>query len=118
VSQLDGQPGGAGDYSLNIGEQNVQNEAINATYGVLTVTQVNSGMLSPGDQLSAAGITANSTITAFIAANGGVGTYVVDPTQTFAAGAITVGTAIETGFFARSTGAPGELVKIDGTPYG
>jgi hypothetical protein len=43
---------------------------------------------------------------------------VVDPTQTFAAGTITVGTAIETGFFCRSTGAPGELVKIDGTPYG
>jgi hypothetical protein len=55
VEQLDGAPGGAGDYALTIGEQNVQNEAINATYGVLTVTQVNSGQLSLGDALSGAG---------------------------------------------------------------
>jgi hypothetical protein len=118
VEQLDGAPGGIGNYALNIGEQNVVNEAINATFGILTVTAVNSGQLSLGDLLSGAGITAGTTITALITGQGGLGTYVVDPTQTFAAGTITVGTAIETGFFCRSTGAPGELVKIDGTPYG
>ena len=113
VEQLDGVPGGLGDYALNIGEQNVANEAINATYGVLTVTAVASGQLAVGDPLSAAGITAGTTITAFGTGNGGNGTYFVDPTQTVAAETITVGTAIETGYFARSAGAPGELVKID-----
>jgi hypothetical protein len=113
VEQLDGPPAGAGDYAVSIGEQNVQSEVINATYGVLTVTQVNSGQLSLGNLLSSAGIVAGTTITAFITGTGGNGTYVVDPTQTVAAGTITVGTAIETAFFARSAGAPGELVKID-----
>ncbi|CCE05771.1 hypothetical protein BRAS3843_1480002 [Bradyrhizobium sp. STM 3843] len=118
VEQLDGIPGGVGDYALNIGEQNVQGEAINATYGVLSVTAVASGKLALGDSISASGITAGTSITAFITGNGGLGTYVVDPTQTFAAGTITVGIAIETGFYARSAGAPGELVKIDATIYG
>jgi len=118
VEQLDGVPGGTGDYAVNIGEQNVQGEAINATYGVLTVTAIASGHLAVGDALTAAGITAGTSITAFITGAGGLGTYVVDPTQTFASGTITVGTAIETSFFARSAGAPGELVKMDATPYG
>jgi hypothetical protein len=118
VAQLDGQPGGVGDYSLSIPEQFVQNVTINATYGVLTVTQVSSGQLSLCQPLSGSGIAAGTTITAFLTGNGGLGTYIVDPSQTFAAGMITVGTAIETGFFARSAGAPGEIVKIDGTPYG
>jgi hypothetical protein len=118
VDQLDGVPGGVGDYALNIGEQLVQNEAINATFGVLTVTAVASGRLAVGDALSGTGVTAGTTITAFGTGNGGNGTYIVDPTQAVAAETITVGTAIETGFFARSSGAPGELVKIDGVPYG
>jgi hypothetical protein len=118
VAQLDGVPGGVGDYALNIGEQLVQNEAINATFGILTVTAVVSGQLSIGDGLSGAGIAAGTTITAFGTGNGGNGTYIVDPTQAVAAETITVGTAIETNFFCRSTGAPGEIVKIDPTPYG
>jgi hypothetical protein len=113
VEQLDGVPGGLGDYALSIGEQNVVAEAINATYGVLTVTAVASGQLAVGDALSGAGVTAGTTITAFGTGNGGAGTYIVDPTQAVAAETITVGIAIETGYFARSAGAPGELVKID-----
>jgi hypothetical protein len=118
VERLDGEPGGIGNYALNIGEQVVPNEAITATYGVLTVTAVASGQLAIGDALSGSGIMAGTAITAFGTGDGGLSTYMVDPTRTFAAGTITVGTAIETGFFARSAGAPGELVKIDATPYG
>ena len=55
VEQLDGVPGGLGDYALSIGEQNVANEAINATYGVLTVTAVASGQLAVGDALVGVG---------------------------------------------------------------
>jgi hypothetical protein len=118
VVQLDGVPGGIGDYALSIPEQVVPAGAINATYGVLTVTAVASGRLAVGDVLSAAGITAGTTITAFGTGAGGLGTYIVDPTQTFAAGAITVGTTVETKWFCRSAGAPGELVKIDDQPLG
>jgi hypothetical protein len=118
VAQLDGVPGGLGDYALSIPEQNVVAEAINATYGVLTVTAVASGQLSIGDVLLGAGITAGTTITAFGTGNGGNGTYIVDPTQVVAAETITVGTAVETKYFARSSGAPGELVKIDSQPLG
>jgi hypothetical protein len=113
VAQLDGVPGGLGDYALNIGEQNVANEAITATYGVLTVTAVASGQLAVGDALSGSGVTVGTTVTAFGTGIGGNGTYFVDPTQTVAAETITVGTAIETAYFARSAGAPGEVVKID-----
>ena len=63
----------------------VQNEAINATFGVLTVTAVAFGQLSVGDALSGAGVTAGTTITAFGTGNGGNGTYIVDPTQVVAA---------------------------------
>jgi len=118
VAQLDGVPGGVGDYALSIPEQNVVAEAIAATFGVLTVTAVASGQLSIGDALSGSGITDGTTIAAFGTGAGGVGTYIVDPTQAVAAETITVGTAVETKWFCRSAGAPGELVKIDSQPHG
>jgi hypothetical protein len=118
VAQLDGVPGGIGDYALSIPEQNVVVEAITATYGVLTVTAVASGQLSVGDAISGSGVAAGTTITAFGTGQGGAGTYIVDPTQTVASETITVGTAIETKWFGRSAGAPGELVKIDSNPQG
>jgi hypothetical protein len=118
VTQLDGVPGGIGDYALSIPEQNVAAEAITATYGVLTVTAIASGQLSVGDAISGSGVTAGTTITAFGTGQGGAGTYIVDPTQTVASETITVGTAVETKWFGRSAGAPGELVKIDSNPHG
>jgi hypothetical protein len=118
VAQLDGVPGGIGDYSLSIPEQNVVAEAITATYGVLAVAAVASGQLSLGDAISGSGVTAGTTITALGTGQGGAGAYIVDPTQTVASETITVGTAVETKWFGRSAGAPGELVKIDSNPHG
>ena len=63
-------------------------------------------------------LTAGTTITAFGTGQGAAGTYIVDPTQTVASETITVGTAVETKWFGRSAGAPGELVKIDSNPHG
>src|SRR5262249_41532386 len=97
---------------------NVAQGAITATYGVLTVTAVASGQLAVGDPLSGSGIANGTTITAFVTGQGGAGTYAVDPTQTVASETITAGLSVETKWFCRSAGAPGELVKIDDQPLG
>jgi hypothetical protein len=45
-------------------------------------------------------------------ATGGLGTYLVNISQTVTSATVTAGTNIETKYIARSTGLPGELVKI------
>lgn len=109
VFQLSGTAGGDGTYAISIPEQTVASEAMTETYGTLTVSNVASGALSVGDTLNT---TTPAVITALGTGTGGVGTYIVSPTQTFASGTITVGTSIATKFIAMSSGAPGELVKI------
>lgn len=52
---------------------------------VLTITNVISGTLRTGIQITGAGITAGTTITAFGTGTGGVGTYTVSISQTVAA---------------------------------
>lgn len=118
VAQLDGTAGGIGDYALSIGEQTVASETISATYGTLTVTGVSSGTLGVGDVLSGSGVTAGTVITALGTGTGGNGTYIVSPSQTASSTTITAGTTVETGWYCRSFGAPGELVKISNLPNG
>jgi hypothetical protein len=72
---------------------------------VLTVSAVRNGRLRVGDVLTGTGVTANTTITAFVTGTGGVGTYTVDISQDDnpAGGAIsTVATNGVTGFTAAS----------------
>lgn len=107
--------GGVGRYAVSIPEQTVTSTTITATYGVLTVSAVTSGTLAVGDVLSGTGgggVTANTAITQLGTGSGGVGTYYVDPTQTVTSTTITAQTDTETAFYARSSGASGELVKI------
>jgi hypothetical protein len=52
-----------------------------AAGNILTVTSVTSGTLAVGQILSGAGVTANTTITAFGSGTGGAGTYIVDTVQ-------------------------------------
>lgn len=55
----------------------------------LTVTNVTSGALAIGQVLSGTGVTANTTITAFLTGSGGTGTYTVSTSQTASSTTIT-----------------------------
>lgn len=104
--------GGVGRYSLSIGEQVVASEAITGTYGVFTAASALSGTFSLGDPLSGSSVVAGTAITQFLTGTGGLGTYAVNNNTVVASTTVTAGTDVETKWFCRSTGLPGELVKI------
>lgn len=104
--------GGIGRYFVTIGDQTVTSTTVSGTYGTMTITAVGSGSLVIGDVLAGANVTAGSRITAFGTGTGGIGTYIVDPTQTAASATITASSNVETKWIARSEGLPGEIVKI------
>lgn len=118
VRQLTGTAGGVGTYEVSIGEQLVTSTTISTTYGTLTVSAVSSGAIAVGDLISGSGVTAGTTVTQFLTGTGGTGTYAVDPTQTASSTTITVNSATETGWYCRTEGAVGELVKISSNPMG
>lgn len=59
---------------------------------VLTVTAVTSGVVVPGAILSGTGITSGTTVLDYIGGSGGVGTYLITPSQ--AAGSTTINVTI------------------------
>ena len=89
-------PAAAGNLLLN---------GATATYGfagtaaisgnVLTVSVVTSGVLSPGMAVSGAAITSGTTVIGFGTGTGGVGTYILNTSQTFSSGTI-YGNAVAT----------------------
>jgi hypothetical protein len=115
ISQLTGTPLGVGTYSLNVGEITTVSETISGTYGIITIGTA-TGTFAVGDVLTGPGVVAGTTITQNIAGSGGTGgTMVVNPTQTITNQIVTASLAVETGFYARSTGTVGEPVKISST---
>ena len=56
---------------------------------ILTITSASSGALYVGSAISGTNVTAGTTISAFASGTGGIGTYVVDTSQTALSGAIT-----------------------------
>lgn len=118
VAQLSGTPGGVGTYSVSIPEQNVASTTISGTYGTLTVGGTVTGTFGVGDTLSGTGVVAGTEITALISGTGGAGTYAVNNNTVVSSTAITAGTSIETKWYARSAGLPGELVKISSWSQG
>lgn len=122
ISQLTGTAGGVGTYSVSIPEQTVASTTISETYGTFTAASGLTGTFHVGDVLhgtGGGGVTAGTTITALGTGTGGLGTYIVDPTQTVTSTTIDV-TAInvETKWYARSSALAGELVKISSYPLG
>jgi hypothetical protein len=112
VAQLTGTPGGVGTYSLNVGEITAASETISGTYGILTIGTA-TGTFAVGDVLTGPTVVAGTTITANITGTGGTGgTMAVNPTQTVTSNTIVASLAVETAFYARSTGLPLEPVKI------
>lgn len=120
VSQMTGTAGGVGTYRVNIAEQTVASTTISGTYGTFTVgTLTTTPVFQVGQQISGSGVTAGTTLTQLLTGTGGSGsTFAVDPTQTAGSTTIAAVTSVETKWFARSTGLPGEPVKISSTPLG
>lgn len=118
AAQLSGTRGGIGTYALNIGEQTVAaGTVINGTYGLLTLGTVTSGPFAIGNVLTGTGVTAGSVITDSITGGATGGTMVVDPTQVVSGQVISVSAVdYETPWYAQSSGAAGEIVKISRLP--
>lgn len=112
VAQLTGTPGGIGTYALNVGEITAASETIAGTYGLLTIGTA-TGVFGVGDLLTGSGVAAGTSITANVTGTGGTGgTMVVNNNTNVGSATITASLAVETTFFARSSGLPGESVKM------
>lgn len=117
VSQLSGTAGGVGTYAVSIGEQSAASTTISGTYALLTLGTVSGGTFAINDVITGTGVTAGSTITDSITGGGTGGTMVVDPSQTVSGQTISVSALnVETGWYAQSSGAANELVKISRLP--
>lgn len=116
VKQLTGTVGGVGTYLLDTGEITAASETISGTYGTLTIGTA-TGVFAVGDQLTGTGVDAGTVITANIAGTGGTGgTMVVSSNTVVSSTTITASFAVETKWYARSTGLAGEIVKMSSTP--
>lgn len=122
VSQLTGSAGGAGTYQTS-GVQSLSSVAMtsaNAAAGVLTVASALVGAFAVGQVVAGAGgggVTAGTTITAELSGTGGLGTYVVTPSQTVTSSTITAGAAVVaydsvSGGFTITGGTPGPTSTI------
>ncbi len=110
-----------GTYALSVGEQTVATgTTIGGNYGLYTISGGTIvGNFGVGTVLSGTGLTAGTTITyqASGASGHAVGaTFVTNNYSAATTTAITGSTAIETSFYARSTGLAGEIVKISNQP--
>ena len=119
VAQLSGAPGGAGTYAISIPEQTIEpGTAITETWGVFNAASALSGTFAIGETISGGTTAAGTIITAFGTGNGGLGTYIVNKSQTVSSATLSTSSNIETKWFCRSAGAPGEIVKINDHPQG
>lgn len=111
--------GGVGRYQVSPREQTVASTTISETYGLLTVGGTVVAGYAVGQTLTSAvgGFVSGSTITGLGTGTGGAGTYYTQ-TQTVGSGIINTTTNTETGWFCRSTGQPGEVVKISSRSIG
>jgi hypothetical protein len=115
VAQLTGTAGGIGTYSLNTGEITTVSETISGTYGILTIGGTVIGTFAVGDVLTGSAPLVNGTvITQNLTGSGGSGGTMAVNNNTVVSTpqAITASLAVATKFIARSTGLPGESVKI------
>ena len=112
VSQLSGTTGGVGTYAVTPAEQTVASTTVSGTYGTFTAASALSGIFVVGGVLSGSGVTAGTQVTAFGTGTGGLGTYIVNLTQTATSTTITETTAVATKWVAMSSGLAGETIKI------
>lgn len=111
--------GGVGRYQLSVGEQSVAvGTTISGTYGLLTVGGTVAGTFAVGQTVTGSSVTADMHIRQAISGTGGAGTYAVDVSQVLSSQAINTAANVETKWFCRSQGLPGEIVKISDQPLG
>jgi hypothetical protein len=117
LSQLTGTALGAGTYLLDTGEQTITSQTIAGAYGLLSNGTV-TGAFAVGQVLSGTGVvTSPPTVITYIAsgAGGTGGTSVVNNNTVVSSTTIVGSNSIETKYYARSIGLPGELVKMSPT---
>lgn len=114
VAQTAGTAGGTGTYTLSAAATaSAGPTAFTSTSTTLYVTAVTSGGLNVGDPITGTGVTAGTTIAAYLTGAGGVGTYRLSVGQQFASTALTVTNGnIATGFKVASNCAAGEVAKV------
>lgn len=119
LSQISGATGGIGRYRVTP-QADVASTTVSGTYGTLTVGTVTAGNFAVGQVLNATGsVVAGTTITQLLTGTGGTGTTaVVDNNTVVGSQVISSQSNVETKWYARSAGLPGELVKISSTPLG
>lgn len=116
TAQLSGVAGGAGVYQLSIGGLTVASVAMTGTYGILTIGGTVAGTFGVGQAVTGSGVTAGMSITQLGTGTGAAGTYFTNVSQVLSSQAINTSSNIETKYFCRSSGLPGEIVKISPTP--
>jgi hypothetical protein len=110
---------GVGRYAVSIAEQDVADgTTISATYGLLTIGGTVAGTYGVGQPVSGGTTAAGTVITDLGTGTGGAGNYIVNLTQTVNSAALDTASNVETAWICRSTGQPGELVKISKWPQG
>lgn len=118
LSQLSGTAGGVGTYSVSIAQTAATAaapETISGTYGLFTAVSALTGTFAVGDILAGSGgggVTAGTQITALGTGTGGLGTYIVQTTQTVTSSTITSSGAVETNWHVDTFANAGELAKI------
>lgn len=118
VSQLTGTAGGVGTYLVSVGDQAAASTTVSGTYGILTIGTA-TGTFAVGDILTGTNVVAGTAITANITGSGGTGgTMVVTNNTVVGSTTITASFAVETKWYAMSSGQAGELVKISDHPLG
>lgn len=112
VSQLSGTAGGVGAYLVNIGQQTAASTTVSGTYGTLTIGTA-TGTFVVGDVLTGTNVVAGTAIAANITGSGGTGgTMVVNNNTVVSSTTITASVAVETKWYAASSGPNGAVIKI------
>jgi hypothetical protein len=123
VSQLSGTTGGAGTYAVSIAEQTVASASLTATPYVLDTTggSVTGTIVLGSTVQSAAGTPTGTVVGAGVTVlnTPATGKYIVSTGgATVTSGTIVLASNVETKWYARSSGLPGEVVKMSSTPLG
>ena len=115
TAQLTGTTSGVGTYSITPRDQTFASGAITESHGLFAPGTLVSGAFAVGQTLSGSGVTAGTYITA---ASATAGDWIVTPSQTAGSETITGYSNTETGWYCRSFGQPGDVVKISSRAMG
>lgn len=125
VAQLSGTPGGAGTYTVSPAEQTVASTALTMTPYIMDTTGGTvTGTISVGTSIISTSGTVTATppqavVGAGVTALYATGVWVVNTLgATAVSGTVVFAAVTETKWYCRSTGLPGELVKMSSTPLG